>query len=241
MLKWSIMSKYFLRPEFLLYFSIAAFLAASFLLRFFTQEELQIDFLQYYFQVSGDKILLGALFLFAILYIRFIFLWLIAGFKGTKPSVIFSPQNRLRLRSSFFQFFKDVLQVGLPFILLLYSLALALGQLNLFNSTRLQDELLLSWDVLITGTFPPLSLASFTYPVWFVKAVEISFVQLTIALAFLGAYLLQAKSKLFREAIGVYSLALLFAFAGWILLPAMRPHDCFIDYVYKIIKFHSHQ
>jgi len=230
------MSKYLLRPEFLLYVSIVVLFVAPFILRFFTQGELDSDVLQYYFHVTGNKILLGALFLFVILFIRFFFLWLIAGFKGTNPSVIFSSQNRLRLQSSFFQFLKDILQVGLPFIILFYALAFALGQLNLFNSTRLQDELLLAWDVLITGTFLPLSLTSFTYPVWFVRVVEISFNYLLVVFALLGAYLFQAKQKLFREAVGVYAIALLFMFAGWILFPVMSPHDRFIDNVYNLSK-----
>jgi len=228
------MVRYLLRPEFFLYFSIVVLFVAAFILRFFSQGELDFGLLQYYFQVTGDKILFGVLFLSSIFFLRFTFFWLIAGFKGTKFSVLLSRQNLLRFQSSLFQFFKDTLQVGLPFIILMYVSALALGQLNVFNSTRLQDELLFRWDVLITGTFPSLSLTSFVYPAWFVKAVEVSFINLTVVFALLGAYLFQAKQKFFREAVGVYALAFLFMFAGWILLPVMSPHDRFIDNVYNL-------
>jgi len=100
------MAKYLLRPEFFLYFSIVVLLLASFILRFFTQGELNSDLFEHYFQITGNKILFAVFFLFVIFFTRFAFFWLITGLKGTKFSVLLSRQNLLRFRSSFFSIFQ---------------------------------------------------------------------------------------------------------------------------------------
>ena len=115
-----------------------------------------------------------------------------------------------------------------------YGTSSALGQLNVFNSARLRDELLFRFDTLLTGTFPPLSAASYSFPHWFIGAVDFSFMHLVWALAVLGAYLFIAHSRLFREAIGAFFLGLMILYASWLMFPVLSPHDRFIDNVYNL-------
>ena len=190
--------------------------------------------LSHYVQLNGGKLAWPALILLVAVYIRFVVFWIGAGFKGLDPAALFSRGRVLRSVRAFVKFLKDALFVGVPFLFAFYAFGSVLGQLNLFNAARLQDEALAQWDFFLTHTFPALSFASVHYPGWFVKAVDVSFLYLPSVLAVFGAYLFQARQKLFREAAGAFFLSAVLMFALWIVFPVMSPHDRFIDNVRRL-------
>lgn len=228
------MRKILLRPEIFVYVSIVVFTAAFFALNAQTNHIRDGALGAYYVQLNGDKIAWAAVFVFLVLFVRISVWWAVLGFRGTDLGTLVSRQKVSATMSALRTFFKNSLLVGLPALLAFYSFTLALGQLNVFNKDRLQDELLARWDVLVTGTFPPLSLASLHYPAWFVEAVSISFLFLGTVLAFLAAYLFQARQKVFDEAIGAFFAGSLILFAGWIFFPVLSPQDRFIDNEYNL-------
>ena len=221
-------------PEIFVYISIGIFTGAFFVLNLFTKDLNAGEVFSHYIRLNGDKLVWPAFILLVAAYIRLLVFWIWAGFKGLDPAAFFSRDSMLRAIRALGELLKNALFVGIPFLFAFYTFGLALGQLNLFNAARLQDGLLLQWDVFLTRTFPPLSLASLRYPEWFVKAVDVSFLYLPSALAVFGAYLFQARHKLFREAAGAFFLSAVVMFAFWIVFPVMSPHDRFIDNVYRL-------
>lgn len=173
------------------------------------------------------------LFLVA-LFLRGVVLWIRGFLRGTDPATVFSRKNITSMLLGIRSLGKSALVVGIPAVVAFYSSSSALGQLNIFNSTRLRDELLFRFDTLLTGTFPPLAVGSFSYPAWFIGAVEFSFMHLVWVLLVFGAYLFIAHQQLFREAIGAFFLGLMILYAGWLVFPVLSPHDRFIDNVYEL-------
>lgn len=235
MQKGDLLLKVFVRPEIFVYAALAVFTGAFFALGSYLGISSDDSLVEHYYNnISEAKILWTiALFLVALL-IQGAILWARAIFGGIEPSIVFSRKTLLRLRSEISKFFKNVLVVGIPSVFAFYSMTSALGQMNLFNSTRLRDELLFQWDVLLTGTFPPLSLGSFAYPDWFIQVVVVSFMHLVPVLTIFAAYLFLTKQNLFREATGAFFLGLLILFVGWLVFPVMSPHDRFVDNVYNL-------
>lgn len=227
------MKKLLLRPETFIYLALLVFTGAFFLLNALVQNGDQ-ETLRYYFELNGSRIMWGALLFFVALFLYVVVLWIKALVKQVDPLTIFTSKN---IRSFFLKtlvLLRNLSFAGLPFLLSFSVLTMALGPLNSFNATRLRDELLFSWDVFLTSTFPPLSLASFQYPSWFVLAAEKSFFYLVPVFIMFGAYLFFARQRLFREAASAFSLAGIIMFAGWTLFPVLSPHDRFIDNVYNL-------
>jgi len=225
--------KVFVRPEIFVYIAIVVFAGAFFFLGSYVGTSSDGSLVEHYYRnLSKARILWTVLLFLTALLVQGVILWCRAIFKGVEPSTVFSRKTLLRVWPEIRKFLKNLLVIGVPFILAFYSMTSALGQMNLFNSTRLRDELLFQWDVLLTGTFPPLSLGSFAYPDWFIQGVVTSFMHLVPVLTIFAAYLFLVHQKLFREAAGAFFLALLILFAGWLLFPVMSPHDRFVDNVY---------
>lgn len=190
--------------------------------------------LDYYSRFNSEVFVWSIVFLIVLFFVRITVWWLNAATKGLDPAVVFSRENAKHAFRDFLEFLRNLLLIGIPSILALYALTLALGELNVFNTSRLRDEFIFQLDVFLTQTFPSLSLTSFQYSGWFVEATRVSFDNIVAAFALLGAYLFQAKHKLFREAGGAFFLGLMIMFIGWTLLPVLSPHDRFIDNVYNL-------
>jgi len=228
------MLKFFVRPEVFIYIAILFFSGVFFVLRLYTAGYSGQSLLDYYSGFNLKVFAWPVSLLVVLFFVRVIMFWLNAATKGLDPAVVLSREYMKHAFKEFLEFLKNTFVVGVPFVLAFYLLTLALGELNVFNTSRLRDELVLQWDVFLTHTFLPLSLASLQYPGWFVEAVRISFQNLVAALALLGAYMFQAKQKLFREAGGAFFLTIIIMSLGWIFLPVLSPHDRFIDNVYDL-------
>jgi len=227
--------KIFVRPEIFVYAAILVFAGAFFALGSYVGTSSDGSLVKHYYGNLNEAKILWTIALFlTALFIQGAVLWARAIFGGINPSIVFSRNTLLRFRSEVPKLFKNILVIGLPSVLAFYSMTSALGQMNLFNSTRLRDELLFRWDVLTTGTFPPLTLGSFAYPDWFIEAVITSFMHLVPVMTIFAAYLFLTRQKLFREATGAFFLGLLILFAGWLVFPVMSPHDRFVDNVYEL-------
>jgi len=226
----------FLRLETITYIAFVVFSGAFLILHSLNQSSTDTSLLLYYIQLTGSKtfwIALASLLVFAI---RFWISALVALFRGVQPSVVFSFENLEKMFLEVSQFAKNIVILGIPFIAALLILSFALGELNMFNiqQSRLQDELLFQWDVLLTQTFPAFSLASLQYPEWFVSVVIICFSYLASMLVLLAVYLLLARPNLFREAAASFFIGAMIAFVGWSVFPVLSPHGRFIDNVYNL-------
>ncbi len=230
----SLISSRVFQPPVFVYLAGIFFILSSVVLSFFTKTLPSQQLFWHYFVLNKASILWIGTLLFYSLLIQFGFLWARAGWKGIDPFRAFSTENLQQVKKGLLGFFKNTLQVGLPFLFAFYALLLALGQLNVFNKNRLQDELVARLDILLTATFPSLSLGFIHYPSFFVKAVDFSFLYLGGILGIFGVYLFQFHQKLFREAAGAFFLGLTIMFMGWIFFPALSPHDRFIDNVYNL-------
>ena len=228
------MRKLLLRPEAVIYLTLFIFVGVFAIFYFLLGQSSTGNFISYTFGRSGKGILWALIPLSFAFVFRLGVLWVRAFTRGVDPSTFFSRQSAVEFSKKAGEFFKNLLFVGVPFVLSFYALTSALGQLNIFNSTRLKDELLFQWDVFLTHTFPPLSLSAVEYPQWFIGAVDFSFSSLVAAFALFGAYLFYANQKLFREAAIAFCVGSLLAFAGWVLFPVLSPHDRFIDNVYNL-------
>ncbi|MBI2098609.1 MAG: phosphatase PAP2 family protein [Candidatus Wildermuthbacteria bacterium] len=232
--------RFFVRPEIFLYVALFLFTAAFFVLSSLVQnsgpasQQGGQDILKHYVNLNGARVV-WTFILFSIgLFAHGVVLWAKAALQQTDPLTVFTRQNAVRFLQRTRTILRDVIVVGIPFALAFYSMSMALGPLNVFNATRLRDELLFTWDTFLTGTFPPLSLASFQYPNWFISAVEFSFFYLVPALTIFGAYLLVARPRLFREAAGAFFLSAMIMFAGWTLFPVLSPYYRFVTDEYNL-------
>lgn len=232
------MPKKFLGPELFIYIAIVFFLGMFFILSLYTEDVSGVSddsLLRYYLKSTIDKLLWSALILFFVFYMRLGFFLVIPHIKKGLPPIVFSWQQVLsHLKKSSSRVAKDLLQAGIPFVFAFFTLTLAIRQLNIFNAARLQDELLVRWDIFLTHTFLPFTIASVHYPSWFVTTVNFSFDYLGGILALFAAYLFQTRQSLFREAGGAFFLGLMIMFVGWVLFPALSPQDRFRDNIYEL-------
>lgn len=205
--------KTFIRPEIFVYIALLFFSIAFLVLRNFVPATFSGELLLHYAALNNVNFLNISIFAVALLLSWFLW-WL-----------IFSRAIRLG---------KDFLFAGILILIGLYVLLLVLTQLNTLNKDRLNDELLFRADTIVTGTFPALTLASFSYPSWFGGVVHFAFVYFAAVFLFFFIFLFPLNRKLFLEAAGTFSLALVLAFFLWLLFPALSPHDRFIDNVYKL-------
>jgi len=232
------MPKKFLGPELLIYIALVFFLGMFFILSSYTGNISEVpddSLFRYYLKSTIDKLLWSALVLFFVFYMRVGFFLIIPHIRRGLPPIVFSWQQMLLyLKKSFSRVAKDLFQAGIPFVLAFFTLTLAIRQLNIFNATRLQDELLVRWDIFFTHTFLPFTITSIHYPAWFVTAVDFSFGYLGGILALFTAYIFQTRQSLFREAGGAFFLGLMIMFVGWVLFPALSPQDRFRDNIYEL-------
>ena len=232
----NVVLKIFVRPEIFLYIAVVAFAGLFFTLKSYnTNASFDFGLAQHYFSNLSEARIVWVFILFLVaLFLRGIVLWIRAFLRGTDPAIVFSRKNITVILLNIRSLGKSALVVGIPAVVAFYSTSSAIGQLNIFNSTRLRDELLFRFDILLTGTFPPLAVGSFSYPSWFIGAVNFSFMHLVWVLLVFGAYLFIAHQQLFREAIGAFFLGLMILYAGWLIFPVLSPHDRFIDNVYEL-------
>ena len=174
----------------------------------------------------------GELFLVAI-FLQVAYLLLAFGLRERPPKEFLSYLVYSQPRLLWRQLKKNLLS-GVLLLLGAISLGLVIGQLNIFNTPNLKDELIAQWDFLLTGTYPFLSLGSLQYPGWFVGAVEFSFRYLAMAVFVLAAYAFFWRSDIFRQTVAAFFLGLVILFFGWSMFPAMSPHGRFIDNVYNL-------
>ena len=230
----------FLRPEVFVYIAFLVFTASFFLLNSSIQNggpaSLQggQDIVKHYLNLNGPRMVWTLILVCIALFIHGVVLWVRALIRQTDPAAVFTRENAVRFFRRVRAVFRELIVIGIPFAVAFSSLSMALGPLNVFNANRLRDELLFKWDVLLTGTFPPLALSSLRYPAWFVSAVEFSFYHLVPVLTIFSAYLFVARSRLFREAAGAFFLGLIMLYVGWLAFPVLSPHDRFIDNVYDL-------
>lgn len=223
----------FLRLETITYVAFVVFSGAFLILYSLNQGSIDLSLVLYYVQLTGLEVFL---YLILVLVIRFSASAIIAGFRGVQPSAVFSSENLEKMFLAVSRFTKDIVTLGIPFVVVLFIFSFTLGELNTFSiqQNRLQDELLFQWDVLLTQTFPAFSLASLQYPEWFVRVVIICFSYLGSMLVLLAIYFLLARPKLFREITGAFFLGLMFMFIGWMMFPALSPQDRFRDNVHDL-------
>ncbi len=230
----------FLRPEVFVYIAFLVFTASFFLLNSSIQNggpaSLQggQDIVKHYLNLNGPRMVWTLILVCIALFIHGVVLWVRALIRQTDPAAVFTRENAVRFFRRVRAVFRELIVIGIPFAVAFSSLSMALGPLNVFNANRLRDELLFKWDVLLTGTFPPLALSSLRYPAWFVSAVDFSFFYLVPLLTIFGAYLLIARPRLFREAAGAFFLAAIIMLAGWLAFPVLSPNDRFVDNVYNL-------
>jgi hypothetical protein len=219
--------KWFVRPEIFVYLAIGFFGFLFLLLRTGAGYG-DVGLVVHYVRLNGTHFFMAGVLLIVGVLLRVCFFYLKAVVVGLDK------KNLKRELKNFIGVGRSFIPVGIPFMVAFSVLSLVISPLNIFNSTRLRDELLFQWDVLITGTFPPLSFASIHYPSWFIEAVSFSFLNLVPFLGILGAYMFVARNKLFREAAGAFWLAAIIMVIGWLLFPVLSPHDRFIDNVYNL-------
>ncbi len=223
----------FVRPEIFIYIAFLVFTAIFFILDLYVGNGGK-SILRHYVDLNGPKMAWAAMLFFIALFLYGIVLCMRAMVKQINPAIVFTRQNLVRIFRGTRTILKNLATIGIPLALAFYSFSITLDKLNVFNRTRLRDELLSTWDTFLTGTFPSLSLASFQYPSWFISAVEFSFLYLVPVLAIFGSYLFIVHQRLFREAAGAFSLGLMILFAGWLMFPVLSPQDRFIDNVYEL-------
>ena len=228
----AVWQKFFVRPEIFMHAAIVLFAACFFLLSKASGNGFGGNLVSYYRQANQENIIVPAVIILLLFLVRGIMFCTNAALRGLDPGQAFSQIKPKKAAKSALLFLKNIALVGIPFVIGFYSLAFALGELNVLNSTRLMDEMLARWDVAVTGTFLPLSIAAVQYPASMVAAIQFSFAYLVSAVTVFGLYLFQTNQKLFREAAGAFFLAALISFAGWALFPVMSPHDRYIDNVY---------
>ncbi len=146
---------------------------------------------------------------------------------------LLTPAELLDYGRRFLVRLRRTLSIIIPGVLALVSLSLALDAMNAWNASRLRDELLLGLDRLLTASYPFIELTAIPYPPWFISAVIVSFHYLVPAIFMLPAYLSQRHYPLFRQFAAAFFVSTLLSFPGWLLTPALSPHDRFIDNVYQ--------
>jgi len=159
----SVWQRIFVRPEIFVYIAFFAFSAVFFILNSYAGHEGQ-GILEHYINLNGSKLVWVGVLLATALFAHGIGLWVKAIVKQIDPAVVFSLENLKRQLAKLPRALRNMAISGVPFFLAFSAMSFALRPLNVFNSTRLRDELLFRWDVFLTGTFPALSLASIQYP-----------------------------------------------------------------------------
>jgi len=129
---------------------------------------------------------------------------------------------------------KNFLIFAGPPTLSLFVLSLILGQIDVLNASRLQDNFLLSWDKWLTGKHLFISLANTNFPSWFLESTIFSFGILPVAVMVFGFVAAEYRLEMFKKFTAAFSLALLIMLTIWISLPALSPQDGFIDNVYTL-------
>ncbi|MFH1145694.1 MAG: phosphatase PAP2 family protein [bacterium] len=196
----------------------------------------------FYFRTVSDSFIpfVGVLLLLVVLTMAvrvgiFLVRVLLSSFqKESELLALVSRENLRRHGAAIANEGKNILRIGIPLVIGLLFFSLALDRLNIVNANRLQDDLLMRWDKLLTGFYPFIVLANIPYPSWFIEAVRISFNQLASLLIVVVFYLYYIRRDIFYELVATFFISAIIGFALWTLVPALSPHDRYIDNVYQL-------
>ena len=215
-----------LSVEGVVYVLTLLFLAVFFVLQYQNDGSTSVvAFAQYYARLMGPETMsLLTILVFAV-YIRVSVLWIQAERRKERFSI-------RQYTTLFPTLGKNLLFGGIPALVALYAMTMMIGQLNVFNTSHLKNELLFEWDVFATGTFPSFSLLSVVYPQWLAQGIIFSFTYLGALLAVVALYWFATRYDLFRRFAAAYLLSIVFMMPGWLLVPVLSPHDRYIVNVY---------
>jgi len=217
----------------------AIFFTTLFWILFYKNNNTEGNFVVYYAKLLIHSLIGGGEW-FLILLGFSVFLYLYAMFflslaRGIKPTIYFS---RERLRNFIVvtraKYLPPLIRFATPLVISFVLFGLNLSYINSLNASNLRDELLLSSDRALTGLYPFIFLGNIHYPKWAVEAVDFSFGSLPLFFAVFLIYLLFTKKDLFLEAATAFTMSLLVSLPFWIMIPAMSPHDRFIDNIYNL-------
>jgi len=228
------MLKILVRPELFIYFAILFFAGAFYILQFYIGSEYEGGILDHYIDFAGPGILWLLLIVYEVFMLRLVVFIVTAYVRKIDPLTFFSREVIRHVWKGTQIFLKRFVLIGVPFMFAFYSFSLAIGSLNVFNKSRLQDEMLARWDIMVTGSFPSFTLASLPYPEWFMAAMDISFSYVVSVFLLFGIYMFQANHKLFREAAAAFFIGIIIMFVGWTLFPAMSPYERFVADKYDL-------
>lgn len=151
----------------------------------------------------------------------------------TDPALFFTRSYWREKMRSVLREFKAAVALCLPVLVSLFLIGFILGQVNTLHKGSLRDEALMRIDQAITGGYP-FMLGSRALPEWFVESIVFSYGFLVTSIVVLSVYLLLKHRQLFRELVVAFSIGLVVMFPAWFFVPALSPHDRFIDNVYKL-------
>ena len=139
------------RPEAIVYIALCALICAYLLLiSLGNGGAVNTGLTLHYVKLNGRSViqLVGVVFAFWVCttLVRAWFLIVSASLRNIHPSTYFSRQTILNLRPGLLKSSKEIIIVVIPLLLVIYSLNLAVEQLNIFNAPRLRDELVMQVD-----------------------------------------------------------------------------------------------
>ncbi len=125
-------------------------------------------------------------------------------------------------------------RITIPIVLNFFLISYLIEFIDVFNKNRLIDLKLLAADFWLTGAYPFIHFAMANPPIWFVKTVEFSFLNLTSILLISAIIIFFKSKKVFSQYALAFILSILIMIPLWLLVPAMSPQDRFIDNVYNL-------
>lgn len=167
----------------------------------------------------------------------FLWVWLAfvrAAWGGESPRVFF---GRTRVGATFGPLFSglvDFARASLPVAAVLFVLSLAEGEADMVNRTHLMDAVFVKWDAALTGGHPFALLAAVPLPSWIPSLTVFSFLYLSAFLVAGGLYLAYEGKALLKEFASAFCFSVLLMFPVWLALPALSPHDRFLDNIYRL-------
>lgn len=107
-----------------------------------------------------------------------------------------------------------------------------MGELNAANAARLKDALFLGWDRALFGGTPFADWGLAGLPGWLAASIAFGFKQMPLFLIAFGLWLFRSRRELLGELGAAFALTILLMFPAWVALPALSPHDRYLDNVY---------
>jgi hypothetical protein len=127
-----------------------------------------------------------------------------------------------------------VLWEFLPVLILLLTLSLIFSVMNPLGRARLADVPIIGFEHFFTGTYAFAWLGSFHWPhlvIEFIIGCFLNVATIVILPTLLVGYL---TPRVFREMLTAFALGMMVLMACWLAVPALSPHDRFIDNVYHL-------